>query len=51
MDKRHVCPHCEGTGEEPGSPIELELGSAYCSLCDGYGEVDTATLEDYNSCI
>ena len=32
-----VCPRCDGTREEPGAPLDEELGTALCSECGGSG--------------
>lgn len=42
-----VCPRCEGEGEEPGAPIDLELGTAFCTLCHGGGEVRKCVADRY----
>ena len=35
------CPRCEGVGEEPGAPVDMEYGNALCSCCKGTGRVVT----------
>lgn len=41
------CPRCEGSMEEPGAPIDLELGVTLCTLCRGMGRVRTCVAERY----
>ena len=31
------CPRCDGDGEEPGAPVELDGGRWLCSECGGTG--------------
>jgi hypothetical protein len=33
-----LCPRCEGTGEEPGAPVELDGSVALCAVCHGKGK-------------
>ena len=34
------CPRCDGSGEEPGAPIDMEL-IARCTRCNGSGTIPT----------
>jgi hypothetical protein len=34
-DDRLRCPHCQGDGEEPCAPVDEELGTPLCSVCQG----------------
>lgn len=42
-----TCPRCNGDGEEPGAPIDLELGTALCNLCHGKREVRKYVADRY----
>ena len=33
------CPRCDGTGEEPGAPIEEDGSVALCDRCNGNGQL------------
>lgn len=37
-DTPAVCDHCQGGGEEPGAPFDMELGQPLCLVCKGTGE-------------
>lgn len=43
-----TCPHCDGTSEEPGAPVDLEDGIALCNLCEGTGVVTEAAAKAYS---
>ena len=38
VDTVDVCPHCDGSGEEPGAPVSLTDGKALCGDCKGTGK-------------
>ncbi len=44
--KLFICNRCEGEGEEPGAPIDLELGKALCMDCKGSGYIDKETFNE-----
>lgn len=41
-----ICPRCEGDGEEPGAPLDLD-GVWLCSCCNGEGEVTEKQAQEY----
>lgn len=41
-----ICPHCDGDGEEPGAPMDVD-GDWICTLCDGSGRVRQSVAEEY----
>ena len=51
LNNRHKsalqCPRCEGDGEEPGAPVDLEDGVALCGLCHGKGYVTLRVALDH----
>jgi DnaJ-class molecular chaperone len=42
-----TCPHCNGDGEEPGAPVDLD-GVYLCTLCRGSGEVSQRKADTYS---
>ena len=34
-----ACPHCQGSGMEPGIPFDELYGTALCGVCGGNGEI------------
>lgn len=36
-----TCPRCDGSGEEPGAPIEMDGARALCDRCHGAGRILT----------
>ena len=43
-----TCPHCDGDGEEPGAPLDLE-GQQMCSICHGEGKVSVIKAHRYEA--
>jgi len=41
------CPRCDGYGEEPGAPLELDGSVALCTLCIGKGQVSPQQAKEY----
>lgn len=41
------CPRCDGSGEEPGAPVDLENGVALCVLCKGSCKTTPHAAEQY----
>lgn len=35
-----TCPRCDGSGEEPGAPLERDGAKALCGKCNGAGEIE-----------
>ena len=44
-----MCPRCDGLGEEPGAPEDLELGAPYCILCKGAREVTKKVAAEWEA--
>jgi DnaJ-class molecular chaperone len=41
------CPRCEGFGEEPGAPTDVELGEPLCTECHGHRQVSVKQAKQY----